>query len=75
MDGDGPETENHFGLIQNDWQTPKPSFFAFQQMSAHLAGGLAQGLVNRGDGGTRIGSIATARGGCRLGRRADQFRD
>lgn len=51
-DGDGPETENHFGLVQNDWQTPKPSFTAFQQMSAHLAGGLAQGLVDRGDGGT-----------------------
>jgi hypothetical protein len=54
--------EAHFGLVQSDWQTPKPSYFAYQQMAAHLAGALPMGLVDRGDGGiayrfTRAGTV------------------
>jgi hypothetical protein len=45
------DPEAHFGLVQSDWQTPKPSYFAYQQMAAHLAGALPMGLVDRGDGG------------------------
>lgn len=45
------DPEAHFGLVQSDWQTPKPSYFAYQQMTAHLAGALPMGLVDRGDGG------------------------
>lgn len=46
------DPEAHFGLVQSDWQTPKPSYFAYQQMALHLIGALALGPVNRGDGGT-----------------------
>ncbi len=45
------DPESRFGLVQSDWLTPKPSYFAYQQMSLHLAGALAQGLTDRGDGG------------------------
>ncbi len=48
LDGD---PESRFGLVQSDWQTPKPSYFAYQQMSLHLAGALTQGPTDRGDGG------------------------
>lgn len=46
------DPEAHFGLVQNDWQTPKPSYYAYQQMTQHLAGALPLGVVDRGDGGT-----------------------
>lgn len=46
------DVQAHFGLVQSDWQTPKPSFFAFQQMAGHLAGALPMGLADRGDNGT-----------------------
>ncbi len=45
------DREAHYGLVQSDWQTPKPSYFAYQQMALHLAGALPLGLMDRGDGG------------------------
>jgi hypothetical protein len=50
-DGTDPSNpENNFGLIRNDWRTPKFSYTAFQQMTSHLSGAAAQGTVDSGAG-------------------------
>jgi polysaccharide biosynthesis protein PslG len=50
-DGTDPSNpENNYGLIRNDWRTPKFSYTAFQQMTSHLSGAVAQGTVDSGAG-------------------------
>ncbi len=50
-DGTDPgNIENNYGLIRNDWRTPKFSYTAYQQMTAHLTGATAQGTVDSGAG-------------------------
>ncbi len=50
-DGTDPNNvENNYGLVQNDWRTPKFSYTAYQQMTAHLSGATAQGTVDSGAG-------------------------
>lgn len=48
-------TENNFGLILNDWKTPKYSYVAYQRMAAHLTSAVPQGTVDPG-----MGTAATA---------------
>lgn len=50
-DGTNPtDPENNYGLIQNDWRTPKYSYTAYQRMTAHLTGATPQGRVEAGAG-------------------------
>ncbi len=50
-DGTDPNNpENNYGLIKNDWRTPKFSYSAYQQMAAHLTGAVPQGTVDSGAG-------------------------
>jgi polysaccharide biosynthesis protein PslG len=50
-DGTDPgNVENNYGLIQNDWHTPKFTYTAYQQMTSHLTGATAQGTVDSGVG-------------------------
>jgi len=50
---DGTDTgnvENNYGLVHNDWKTPKFAYTAYQTMTTHLAGAVAQGSVDSGAG-------------------------
>jgi len=50
-DGTDPgNAENNYGLVHNDWQTPKFSYTAYQTMTTHLSGATAQGTVDSGAG-------------------------
>jgi polysaccharide biosynthesis protein PslG len=50
-DGTDPgNSENNYGLIRNDWATPKFSYTAYRQMTAHLNGATPQGAVDAGAG-------------------------
>ncbi|MCA1670586.1 MAG: hypothetical protein LC793_25035, partial [Thermomicrobia bacterium] len=50
-DGTDPNNvENNYGLIQNDWKTPKFSYTAYQTMTTYLTGATAQGTVDSGAG-------------------------
>jgi trimeric autotransporter adhesin len=50
-DGTDPgNTENNYGLIRNDWATPKFSYLAYRQMTAHLGGATPLGTVDAGAG-------------------------
>ena len=50
-DGTDPgNVENNYGLIRNDWATPKFSYLAYRQMAAHLSGATPQGTVDSGAG-------------------------
>jgi hypothetical protein len=50
-DGTDPNNpENNYGLIRNDWRTPKYSYTAFQQMTSHLTGATPKGTVDSGAG-------------------------
>jgi hypothetical protein len=50
-DGTDPgNVENNYGLIKNDWHTPKFSYTAYQQMTNHLTGANPQGTVDSGAG-------------------------
>jgi hypothetical protein len=50
-DGTDPnDPENNYGLIDNDWRTPKLDYIAYQQMTTHLGGATAQGMLNSGAG-------------------------
>jgi hypothetical protein len=50
-DGTDPNNaENNYGLIHNDWKTPKFSYTAFQQMTSHLTGAVPKGTVDSGAG-------------------------
>lgn len=50
-DGTDPgNVENNYGLVHNDWKTPKFSYTAYQTMTTHLGGGNAQGTVDSGAG-------------------------
>ncbi|MGI8857895.1 MAG: glycosyl hydrolase [Thermomicrobiales bacterium] len=50
-DGTDPgNSENNYGLIRNDWATPKFAYTAYRQMTAHLNGATPQGTVDAGAG-------------------------
>ena len=50
-DGTDPgNAENNYGLIHNDWRTPKFSYTAYQQMTTHLNGAAPVGTVDSGAG-------------------------
>lgn len=50
-DGTDPgNAENNYGLIRNDWKTPKFAYTAYQQMTLHLNGATPQGTVDSGAG-------------------------
>ena len=50
-DGTDPNNaENNYGLIKNDWRTPKFSYTAYQQLVAHLTGATPLGTVDSGAG-------------------------
>ena len=50
-DGTDPNNvESNYGLVDNDWKTPKFSYTAYQTMTTHLTGAIAQGTVDSGAG-------------------------
>ena len=50
-DGTDPgNSENNYGLIHNDWKTPKFAYTAYQQLTLHLSGATPQGTVDSGAG-------------------------
>lgn len=50
-DGTDPNNaENNYGLVQNDWVTPKYAYSAYQQMTIHLAGATPLGRIDAGAG-------------------------
>jgi len=50
-DGTDPgNAENNYGLIKNDWRTPKFSYIAYQQMTLRLAGETPQDTLDSGAG-------------------------
>ncbi len=50
-DGTDPgNVENNYGLIHNDWKTPKFAYTAYQTMTTHLNGANPLGMVDSGAG-------------------------
>jgi hypothetical protein len=50
-DGTDPNNvENNYGLVKNDWKTPKFSYTAYQQMTLRLGGATPQDSFNSGAG-------------------------
>ncbi len=50
-DGTDPaNVQNNYGLIKNDWKTPKFSYTAYQTMTTHLSGAAAQGTIDSSAG-------------------------
>lgn len=47
---DASNAENNYGLVQNDWVTPKYAYTAYQQMTIHLNGAVPQGRLDAGAG-------------------------
>jgi len=50
-DGTNPNApENNYGLVRNDWRTPKYAYGAYRQMTLHLTGAVPQGRLDSGAG-------------------------